>query len=159
MVTKQEYLHDSEFIDNVSILCRQISENVFNDAPVFGHLCDPRFNTLQVVSARDFGTKLMFKAGELYYTSQVTEGDAKSLGEFLVETGFFDDNPKTIQLSKSGNTYQLRIVVQEGIEKSEEMLAVFKEMAQLLSDSIFNGAPVEVHVCNDRLRTLKVVTA
>lgn len=104
------------------------------------------------------GTKLEYNGSELYYTKNVTEAEAKKLGDFLVKGEFFGDNKGTVQLDKSGETYQFRIVVREGLDKDEKYLAVVPSFANELSKNVFNGSKVEIHLCDSQLTTLRVVT-
>lgn len=104
-----------------------------------------------------YGTKLEFNGGELYYTDNVTEAEAKKLGTYLVEQEFFDGVPKTVQLDKSGSTYQFRMVVLPEKRNDEAIMEALKTSATQISDDVFNNATVEVHVCDDQLKTLKVV--
>ncbi|MDT5123388.1 MAG: hypothetical protein QOC96_2870 [Acidobacteriota bacterium] len=110
-----------------------------------------------MLGCNSFGKRLEFNKGELYYTSAVTEDEAKKLGNYLVIIGYFADRQVTVQLDKSSDTYQVRFVVQEGGEKNEEALASFKLLVNMLSKDVFNGAKVEIHLCNDKLKTIKVV--
>jgi hypothetical protein len=106
----------------------------------------------------NFGKEKTFNGVELYHTDKVTDAEADSLASFLLRQKFADGNTKTVQLTKSGNTYQFRFVVKEGIDKDPEYAKTTKFFASLLSADVFNGAPVEVHMCDDRLNTLKVLT-
>jgi hypothetical protein len=95
----------------------------------------------------------------VYYTKNVTEGEAKKLGDSLVENHVFSDKNKgTVQLDKSGDTYQVRMVVKEGMDKDENYIAAIHEFATYLSKNVFNGAKTEIHLCDQNLKTLKVVT-
>ena len=115
--------------------------------------------TLLFIGCGDYGTLLEFNGGELYYTSSVSERDAYKLGEYLVESGFFDGQGKTIQLNKTDDTYEFRMVIKTGIEKDEEFIQLFKMMCIELSDYVFNGNTVDIHLCDEYLNTLRVVVA
>lgn len=109
-------------------------------------------------SCQNYGTEKEFDGVQLFYTENVTEDEADKLGEYLISSGFADGAEKSVQLEKEGETYQFRMVVKEGFEKKEEFLALAKQFANEMSLDIFDGAPVEVHLCNDHLETLKVVS-
>ena len=115
--------------------------------------------TLLFIGCGGYGTFLEFNGGELYYTSSVSERDAYKLGEYLVESGFFDGQGKTIQLNKTDDTYEFRMVIKTGIEKDEEFIQLFKMMCIELSDYVFNGNTVDIHLCDEYLNTLRVVVA
>src|SRR5210317_1724895 len=104
------------------------------------------------------GKRLEFNGGEVYYTSSVTEKEAKKLGKYLVDSGFFDGNEKTVQLDKSGDVYQCRMVIKKGYESDSDYLDLTKIFALRLTRDVFNGDKAEVHLCDEYLKTLKVVT-
>lgn len=109
------------------------------------------------LACNQYGEKLEFNGGELYYTKNVTEAEAKKLGEYLVKEGFYDGKMKTVQLDKEGGTYQFRMVVIEEKRNDESTLEIFKTFASQISKDVFADAPVEIHVCDENLKTLKVI--
>ena len=108
-------------------------------------------------SCGNYGTLLEVNGAELYYTSSISEREAYRLGEFLVDNEFFDGEGKTVQINKSGNTYEFRMVVKKGIEKDEEFIQVFKNLSAVLSEDVFDGYSVDIHLCDEYLNTLRVV--
>ena len=104
-----------------------------------------------------YGTKLDFNGGELYYTDNVTEADAKKLGDYLVKSGFFDGRKITVQLDKSGSTYQFRMVVVKEKQNDDATMILMKAFAGEISEDVFNDAPTELHICDDQLKTLRVL--
>ena len=109
------------------------------------------------LACSSYGTKLDFNNGELYYTDNVTEADAKKLGEYLVKSGFFGGKKVTVQLDKSGATYQFRMVVMPEKQSDEATLILMKAFAGEISEEVFGGAPTELHICDDQLKTVKVL--
>lgn len=115
-------------------------------------------------SSAQWGKVLKYdKGGSLFYTSNVTEEEARRLGDYLLKVGFFqDDEPRISQLTKEGGVYQFRVVVdKEVIEKKpapETMGPVEAAglLAQEMSERLFNGAKVEWHLCDDKLKTMRV---
>ena len=109
------------------------------------------------LACSSYGTKLDFNNGELYYTDNVTESDAKKLGDYLVNSGFFSGKKITVQLDKSGATYQFRMVVQPEKQNDEATAVLMKAFAEEISEEVFNDAPTELHICDDQLKTVKVL--
>lgn len=105
------------------------------------------------------GSELRFNGGHLYYTSKVTRAEAERLGLLLVREGFFDGEAKTVQLTKEGRTYQVRLVVKKGLDSDQAYIALGRQMAAALSREVFGGSPTELHYCDDGLSTLRVVPA
>lgn len=111
-------------------------------------------------SKLDYGTKLTFaKTNELYYTDKVTSKEAQALGDYLVKIGIFadDSNTRSVQLNKDGSTYEFRMVVKKGLEQDQTVVEAMKIISLDLSNTIFNGAPVDIHLCDDKFETLRVV--
>jgi hypothetical protein len=112
---------------------------------------------LKITSCNNHGKKLTFNGGELYYTSQVAEAEAKKLGEYLVKEKFFDGTSKTVQLNKNGANYEFRMVMIKDGEKAPNTVETFTAVSKELSDNVFNGGKVVVHLCDDHLKTLRVI--
>jgi hypothetical protein len=112
---------------------------------------------LRITSCSNYGKMLTFNGGELYYTPQVTETEARKLGEYLVKEKFFDGTKKTVQLAKNNGTYEFRMVVLKDGEKAPDADKTFTAVAKELSDNVFSGGKVAVHLCDNRLKTLRVI--
>ncbi|MDQ6626324.1 MAG: DUF4019 domain-containing protein [Verrucomicrobiota bacterium] len=108
--------------------------------------------------AQSYGTRLDFSGSDVYYTSAVTVAEAQKLGDYLVKNEFFDATPKTVQLNKTGATYEFRMVVKQNVAEDKSRDKTFKEFARQLSENVFQGQPVLLHLCDDNLTTLRVVT-
>lgn len=105
-----------------------------------------------------YGTKLEYGSTELYYTDEVTESEAKALGDYLEDTKFTEgDETKTVQLTKDGDVYQFRMVVKDSYLDDEDYEAIAAFYAYSLSTDVFDGDEVEIHFCDEKLETKKVV--
>jgi hypothetical protein len=115
--------------------------------------------SLALIFGNSYGTRIKLKNGnELYYTAAVTEQEAQKLAKYM-EDKWLDDKVANarFQLNKTGETYEFRAVVKEGKEKDEDTAFQFRVLAMLLSMQVFDGAPVEVHLCNDSLKTVRTL--
>jgi hypothetical protein len=112
---------------------------------------------LRVVSCYQRGTKLTFNKADLFYTSQVTEAEAKKVGDFLIKFGYFEGTPKSVQLNKSGGVYEFRAVVKKDIEKDPAMVDAFRDLGKAISEEALNKAKVVVHLCDTNLKTVYVI--
>jgi hypothetical protein len=108
-------------------------------------------------ACNQYGTKLEFNGGDLYYTKNVTEAEAKKLGDYLVKEQFFDGREKSVQLDKSGSTYQLRLVVQKEKQNDSQTKEVLKDFGAQIANDVFGNAALEVHICDDQFKTLDVL--
>ena len=106
-----------------------------------------------------YGKLLEFNGGQLYYTTNVTVDEANKLGKYLVSEKFFDGNEKTVQINKTGNTFEFRMAIKKGIENDQQFIQIFKQFANELSASVFEGEKVDIHLCDRYLKTIRVVVA
>ena len=104
-----------------------------------------------------YGTKLEYNASELYYTKNVSEAEAKKFGDYLSKLKYFDGKKTSVQLDKSGSTYQTRFVINKDKQNDEVVTNSFKTLGKLFSEEVFGGAPTEVHICDDQLKTLRII--
>jgi hypothetical protein len=162
MVVKTGIEQDQEYTELGKLLATEISNYVFNGEPVDVHFCDENLKTLRVLPMSnqiddDYGTEKSFDGVQLWHTSIITEKEADAMGNYLIESGFADGMEKTVQLNKSGNTYEFKMVVKTGIEQDQEYTELGKLLATEISNYVFNGEPVDVHFCDENLKTLRVL--
>jgi hypothetical protein len=113
--------------------------------------------SLSVISCDDYGKLETFNGTQVYYKSPITKDVVNKLGEYLIDSEFADGDEKTVQLLKTGNTYEFRMVVKKGIEQDQEYKNIFRFFAAELSEDVFSGAKVDIHLCDEHLKTLVVV--
>lgn len=115
---------------------------------------------LALAGCANYGTKLEFKKGELYYTENVTEAEAKKLGDYLLAQGYFDDTEtRTVQLDKKDGTPHVRFVVKEEYQTSPKSIELFTPIGAELSKEVFGNAKIVVDICNETLETKQTLTA
>jgi len=160
MVTKTEFLDDPEIEACMRVYGKDICNEIFTGAPVEMHMTNDSLETVRVLKVvKSYGERLEFKAGELYYTPAVTEDEANALGEYLVENEFFNDDPKTVQLNKSDGIYEFRMVVKQGFDPGIMEMIDFRQFAKQVSDGVFDSQPVDIHMTDMSLHTLKIATS
>ena len=102
--------------------------------------------------------ELRFNGGQVLYTPAVTTEEATRLGEYLVAQKFFDGQPKTVQLDRRGNAWEFRMVLKKGFAPDEEYIDSTRAFGLQLSEEVFHSAPVEIHLCDEHLKAVRVVT-
>ncbi len=158
VVVKEGIDQDQEYISLFKVVANELSYEVFDGKTVEIHLCDKNLKTLKVVEMLNYGQLLIFDNVELYYTDKVTKQDAEKLGNFLLESGFNNsEGTKSVQLTKEDKTYQFKMVVMEGYDQDEYYQEIARDFAAYISEYVFDGKPVELHLCNEYFETLKVV--
>ncbi len=114
------------------------------------------FVAFVIYNMNGYGEKLEFNGTEVFYTDLITEAEAQKLGEYLVEAEFADGGAKSVQLSKRDSVYLFRMVVLDGITKDSTNDVTLLAMTYALSLGAFEGAPVELHACDNTFETLRV---
>jgi hypothetical protein len=109
--------------------------------------------TLKTIASEDIGKAKNVNGLQLLYTKSITEAQADSLASFLINSKFANGSAKTVQITKSGNTYQFRMVAKAGADKDPEYAKNAKVYAADMSKDVFGGAPVELDMCDDYLNT------
>lgn len=112
-----------------------------------------------LISCSGYGEKLQYDGTDVYYTEKVSKADAEKLGDFLVKNEFTDGKEKSVQLTKVDSTgnYAFRMVTSKEYQENDSYKLLFKVFAKQISDSVFNGKPVDFHVCDDTFKTLKAI--
>lgn len=145
--TKSDYIFNT-FVGNLS--------ETFDYQPVDMHLCNNRFETLKVHSFNKAPKSIQVNATQIIYTDKVTLDEVNKLKDYLVDADFADDSPKTIEFDKKDGKFLFRMVVKEGFEKQDSNARILKIFGDNISKEAFGGAPLEVHMCNDTLETLRI---
>ncbi|MBW2522761.1 MAG: hypothetical protein JRI23_01235 [Deltaproteobacteria bacterium] len=150
-------MHEHEqAVREFEVMGLELSGALFDGTKVVIHLCDDKLVTLREVPCPD-GKLLVFNGGDLYFASGIEPHRAKKLGDYLVADGFFDGAPKTVRLDKQGDLWRFQMVVKPGVEKDEAFVKLTREVAKELSEKVFDGGKVEIHLCDATLRTLEAV--
>ena len=107
----------------------------------------------------EWGKILKYEGSKLFHTSVVSQEQARKLGDYLLESGFFQkDNPGTVQITKEGDVYQFRMVVKGGKAQDMEFLKIAGMFAAQLSKDVFDNEMVEMHLCDKNFETVQTVS-
>lgn len=98
-----------------------------------------------------------FNNGELYSNDSVTSAEVKDLGEFLVESGFFDGGRKSVEIVRNNGELQFRMVVLEGYEADESYAKLCSSFVAILSQQVFDGEDIVMHLTDEYFQTLRVI--
>ena len=104
-----------------------------------------------------YGQEKTFQNVRLFYTDNIEESEADSLGEYLIRSGFAQGESKTIQLDREKQVYQFRIVVKDTLLENEDYLTMARLFGWRLSSEVFDDRAVEMHFCDKELETQKVI--
>jgi hypothetical protein len=115
--------------------------------------------TFETIFSDEWSQKLVFGPGEeVYYTRDVTEAEARRLGQFLQEDGYFAGRgPSSVQLSRETDRIVVSFVVKRNAWKDPQIVAGFREIGQDISTRLYGGRLVEVRLCDEELTVQKKV--
>lgn len=107
----------------------------------------------------NYGKKVKDHHIEVYYKEGISKEDAEKTARLLYDADVAAGNQmdkKSVQLTKNGDTVNFRMVAV--LEKLKDIGDdVFMNMANILSDSIFPGKPVNVDLTDNRFSTIRTV--
>ena len=110
-----------------------------------------------VACCKKFGGKISFNRFDVYYTNGVTQEDARKLGEYFQGLGLndMDEDRECVQVQKLADTYLVKFVVVDGAESDQEIIESFEFMGYILSALVYEGIPVDIHLCEYSFNTRK----
>jgi hypothetical protein len=168
MVAKEDGEKDEAIVPVMKQFIVQLSRDVFPGSEVTITLCDKYFKPLRTVSLTAADKKSMngnawgemqtFNATDVYHHPSVSASEANELGNYLVKSGFADGDAKSVQIRRKDGTYQFRMVA-DMAQVNDETMPAFIQFRRELSDDVFDSNPVEIHLCNNKFETLKVIDA
>lgn len=93
----------------------------------------------------------------LRWSAPVTEAEAVRLGRYLETQGPERNAAYGLEIRRSGATYEYRMAVKTGLDKDETYVRLVKQFARQLSRDVFGGQPVDIHLCDESMKTIRVV--
>jgi len=156
MVVGEDVYNSTDYDNVFSVFPANLSK-AFNGAPIDVHITDDSFETKKIFLFKDSQESIMALKTEVRYTAEITKEEAQRLVEYLIKEEFADnETPKTVLLDKDGEVYQFKMVVGDS-NVTEETTLLLKEFGVSLSNDVFNNSEVEMHACDDNLKSIKVV--
>lgn len=117
--------------------------------------------TVLVVSCNNYGKKVSKEYLEIYYTDGVSRETAERTLEFLYPQWKLPDGSptpkKSVQLDQKGDTVLFRMVADMAIV-DETGNDIFLLMAQELSTSVFQSAPVTIEFTDKAFKTIRTLS-
>ncbi|HEX2534881.1 MAG TPA: hypothetical protein VHK69_14150, partial [Chitinophagaceae bacterium] len=119
---------------------------------------------VSLAACTDLGNKISINPkSEVFFKGEgVSEDDARRLGTFLLQQGYFDTTTaKTAHLSKDGDDWMIRMVINEAEyarDKARYRL-LFWRLQEIISRSVFGGADALVIFADKNVKDLEPVGA
>lgn len=113
------------------------------------------FAALVMLGQRQYGLKMDYKNIEVYYTSAVTEDEAKQFIAYLEELHHESTNRITFQLDRSGPDFLVRMCAQEYVYTTDRAEEQIQAMRDEIQAKCFTHENVVFEACDEKLNTKK----
>ena len=113
-----------------------------------------------LASCSNYGTKIKIAGtkSELYYKEGITETEAKNTAEFLKKEFIQDDKAATMQLTREGEVYTLRLVYDKAYyDTLKNADNLFKAMGVKASRDVFAGKKVNIALADESMKDFKML--
>jgi PBP1b-binding outer membrane lipoprotein LpoB len=113
--------------------------------------------TFLISSCNNYGKKVKKEHIETYYKDGITEAEAQKTADMMFALDVNNaKTEKSFQLVKENNTIHLRmVVIKDKIDKSMDIN--FLAISNIVSDSVFNGAPVDMDLTNNKFEVIRTL--
>jgi hypothetical protein len=112
-----------------------------------------------IAGCKNYGDRLKVNdKNEIYYKDGASKDDARKLADYFLKNGVFDSKtPQSVQLTKSTDTFNIKLVVdkKKAQEKLMNMESNFAALGMLISMQVFNGKPVRIMFADEYMKTFK----
>jgi hypothetical protein len=98
---------------------------------------------------------------EVFYKDGVTREEAQNLVSLLYyskQSDNTEESTKSFQATRRGDTVIFRTILPDTSKAASVKEEVILDMAVVISDSIFNSAPVNVELTDNRFKTVRTIT-
>jgi hypothetical protein len=87
-------------------------------------------------------------SSDLFYTPYVSKAEARKLGDFLNDRGFFDrTTPVSVVLTRTREGYVVSFFVRDRAWDDEQFVTEVDDLRRQMSAAVFDGRPVIVQLC------------
>ncbi len=110
-----------------------------------------------IIYSQDFGKLKTYNKGEIFYEAAVKEPLVDKLGQYLTKAQFFDGEERSIQLLDDGISYIVKMIVSDSLITDKPYLKQVAYFTYELSQNVFGGKPVDIHLANNSFVTKKAI--
>lgn len=128
-------------------------------AAVLAAGCNQSSSTFPASANGGYATKVGYGNYDVYYRWPVTQDEAQRiLNVQSAESGGKSPHGQniTVYLSKPATSYEVRLILRDGVLIDQELKSAFREQARRYSEALGN-ARIEVHLCDRHLTTKLLV--
>ena len=143
--------------DSYLLLANEISGSIFKGVPVNVDLTNNTFKTIRTLhykkmEAEDYGTKINTGNIDVYSKEGINKEEAATLAGFLDRIDGDATETKSFQVGKDGDGVFVVSMVSNPESSSTLAEKEFYDLAGLISDSVFNGAPLILQLTDNTFK-------
>ncbi len=155
-VIRKEFHNDESSQRSLEIFAARCSRDCFNSVPVEVHVCDEHFRTVNVLPPRgDLRFGVVNAPIEVFFGDKMDQASAELLAKHFADLKV--ENAMTLKLAKREEVFEVYLVIQVGKLNDPGILEGFRTEQKLIAERVFNGEPVELHLCDPQLRVVRVI--
>jgi hypothetical protein len=159
-VVREGTWHNRDAVDIMWLVGLKLSARVFNSQPVEVRLCDMYMREKKSLKPgdADLGKWLAVSPREDIYYRDITEVEARNLGEQLKQMQVFDGKAdRTVLVAQDSTGVTFTFPVQDGHWNNPDTVDGLRLTGLELAARVFDGRPVEVRLCNHDLTETKAL--
>ena len=144
----------------LSLIAREVSDNVFSKAPLDLRLTDDKWMTLKAWKFEELD-KIKTRGNlELFHDSSLSDADMIRLLDDLEQNGFVDEDERNIRLDVGpAKEKMLYLIVDEETAASDEFVAIYEDFRQHLERDVFTGEKVSIILSDPYFKELRTIKA
>jgi hypothetical protein len=114
--------------------------------------------TCLLFSCKPYGKKVEITDNlEVYVKGEATEDDGRKLGEYIATLDSTNSNQKSLQLTKQGEAYTVRLVIPEEHINDATLNDSFEALQYVIKENVFPGKEVTLILTDDQFNDKKTV--
>lgn len=109
-------------------------------------------------SCQPYGKKVEITDNlEVYVKGDATKEEGKKLGEYIATLDSTNTNQKSLQLTKQGEAYTVRLVIPEEHINDASLNESFQALQYVIKENVFPGKNVSLILTDDQFNDKKTV--
>ncbi len=117
------------------------------------------FAIILLTSCNPYGQKITYDQLEIYYKDGVTKEEASKAGDYIIAEKIVSNlnKKRSFQITKKHGRFIFKMVVNPELVSNVEFMQLASQATESLSKDVFNGADVDIELCDAPFKTFKVI--
>jgi|GEM_PF-4658452 len=117
------------------------------------------FAFILLTSCNPYGQKINYDQLEIYYKDGVTREEASKAGDYIIAEKLVPNlnEKRSFQITKKDGRFIFKMVIKPELTSNAEFMQLASQATESLSKDVFNGADVDIELCEAPFKTFEVV--